>query len=243
MIMKNYVILIGLFFIFSKASCTDSTNLKRENKVIGVYKSNNERELLFIDQGNRFYDKRLKSRNQDVIVPECDTLAKGSWKFISNGIVKLSNDSNFQKINFNIREEKKDSNDTIYIKVLMPIEDGFFEGRFAYNIHFECGSSSNFQSNKNLIMIPRNKIYDCKNNRFSFLIQDLSPDCLIGKKCYQRIFFNVFDDYKFKHDSNYFTITLNDFNQCFVEAMDVDDEFLFIDNNSIYWKGNVYKKQ
>jgi hypothetical protein len=74
-------------------------------------------------------------------------------------------------------------------------------------------------------------------------IKDNYPNCEIGKKSYQRIYFNVFENLNKRLSSNYFTITLLNFNECFVERMDLDNDLIYFNSkNSILWRGKEYKK-
>lgn len=78
---------------------------------------------------------------------------------------------------------------------------------------------------------------------FNLTIKNIAPNCDFGTKCYQRIYFNIFEGYRPKNsNSNFFTITLKNFNQCFYEAMDIDGELIGIEGEKLFWRGNIYKK-
>ena len=227
---------------FKNGNCCDSTFLSHKNFFIGVYQSGNEQ--LHIKPDNTFYLNRTAPKyHNDVVMPICyDTIAKGNWVSAKEDVLRLTNDSDFEKIDFDIKQEKKFSNDSIYVQILLPHDDAFFEGRFEYELYFLYGTGT-YEINKNMFALPKKKVSASAANNFSLIIKDEYPaTCWPGQKCYQRIFFKVFDNFEFDHISNYFTITLDNFNECFVERMDVGNDFILIDGNDIYWRGNIYKR-
>lgn len=234
---------IAIASLASTAFGSDSTNLKGREKVIGVYKSG--QEILHMTREGFYLERTKRTYQNDVVVPECDSvIAKGNWQLMKHGIgvAKLTNDSGFFRVAFQIRQEKLLSDDTIYIKVILPHDDAFFEGRFAYRLFFWNGAG-NYVSEKSIIAIPRERVTsNGKRLNFSLYISDREPNCGEGRKCYHRLSFRVFDDFDADSDANCFTVTLPGFNKCFVDRLDVENDFIYIDGNSIYWRGNKYKR-
>jgi len=204
---------------------------------VGQYKSNNGVQF-FIKKDSSFYMLKEHNKAFDAVIPGCDTISKGTWHFFSESVLKLSNDKAFQKVRFNISEENRSSGDSIYLKIELPKDDAFFNGRFKYQITV-MGKIDFLNSTSPIIILPKKKVFDNGNLYYHLgvTIQDLSPlNCKLNGRCYQRIYFNIFEDYKLSTKSNYFTIKLTDFNDCYVERADVDNQLLFIDNNKIHWQ-------
>ena len=182
----------------------------------------------------------LKGHNKafDAAILGCDTISKGTWAFFSESVLKLSNDKDFQNVRFNISEENRLSGDSIYLKIDLPKDDAFFDGRFKYQITV-MGKIDLLDSASPIIILPKKKIFENGNLYYhlGLTIQDLSPlNCKLDGRCYQRIYFNIFEDYKLNTKSNYFTIKLTDFNDCYVERADIDNQLVFTTNNKIHWQ-------
>ncbi len=135
-------------------------------------------------------------------------------------------------------EENKSSADSVYFNVEIPKDDAFFKGKFKYQITL-LGQIDFIESIKPVIVLSKNKIFN-KSNLYYYLgltIQDISPsNCNLNGTCYQRIYFKVFEEQKLNIKFNYFTIHLINFNDCYVEHADVDNQHVFINVNKIYWQ-------
>jgi hypothetical protein len=240
--MKRLLLLIYTSILFFKGNASDSTILKTLKNISGVYKCAGE-TLSVNGRTNTFFLKRPLSKLEDVVTPICyDTLAKGNFKVLTNNTIVLSNDRNFFKLYFDFKHEKNLSQDTLYIHVLLPEDDAFFSNRFRYLINFGF-LMRQLKSDSTFIKIPKAMIPYCQSPSLSFLIQDLYPQCIEEGKCYQRIYFRVFNSLDFKNGENYFTITLKNFNECFVEKMDVENDIIYFDGkDDILWRGKNYKR-
>ena len=229
-----------LIFNVCKGYSSDSTAVQSLKGIGGIYKAG--KETLYINSKNGFYLMRAMPKLQDVAIPLCyDTIAKGIFQKISNNVFKLTNDKAFQRVYFSYNQKKAFSEDTIYVQILLPKDDAFIPGRFNYLLRFGCSGS--FNSNENLIKIPKNKIFDCEHNSLGLVIQDLNPYCNEEQKCYQRIYFRIFDLLSINHSSNFFTVVLHNFNECYVERMDVENDIIYFDDkNCLQWRGKEFKK-
>jgi hypothetical protein len=237
---NNIYFSIALTFLLNVVYGSDSTALKHPYGISGIYKAG--LEILSMDsKSNIFTLRRTKTKFQDVSIPICyDTIAKGSFQFINNGVYQLNNDSNFHKVYFKFNQETRLSEDTCYFEMILPDEDAFVLGRFNYMFRFGCSGSYN--SRERIIKIPKSKIFDCENNSLGLVIQDLFPYCNEDQRCSQRIYFRIFDLLSIDRHSNYFTTTLDNFNECYVEKVDVSNEYIFFNGHSIFWRGKEYKK-
>ncbi len=224
-----------LFSIKAYPQTTDRNNNIKDP--VGQYKSDNGVQF-FIRKDSSFYMLKGHNKAFDAAIPGCDTISKGTWHFFSESVLKLSDDKAFQNVRFNISEENRLSGDSIYLKIDLPKDDAFFDGRFKYQITV-MGKIDFLDSTSPIIILPKKKIFENGNLYYhlGLTIQDLSPlNCKLNGRCYQRIYFNIFEDYKLSTKSNYFTIKLTDFNDCYVERADVDNQLLFIANNKIHWQ-------
>lgn len=151
------LIFFACILLSSHGLCRNTKQIiNYRDSITGIYKSG--RELIYINKKNHlFYIKRTAPKLSDVVNPECtDTIAKGNWQLIKNGILKLNNSTDFEKIAFNI-EQQNIKSDSIYIKIVLPKDDAFFERRFEYEFHFHFGMG-NFKSTKNIIVLPKQEV-------------------------------------------------------------------------------------
>lgn len=188
---------------------------------------------------------RLKNPMYDAALSNCDTIAKGRWHYLKNDILRLENDSDVQNVAYHVQQSNRFSEDSIYIKIVLPNDQGFFNGRFIYELSF-VGKIENLESNNYYITFLKQKVFYSDNDfyHFGLTIHDLSPlNCTTSGFCFQRIYFKIFDDIRVNSKSNYFVITLPYFNECFVERMDLGNELLIIDKNMIYWRDQVFTKR
>lgn len=200
------------------------------------------REVIHLMPNNLFYLKRAKQLN-DVIIPECtDTIAKGEWELFKKNFLVLKNSLDYNHIFFDIKQVKNFSDDSVYIKIELPIDDAFFKGRFEFDFFFFNGMG-NYQTTSDYIVLPKSKVARGNICDFSLSIKDEYPNCDAGKKCYQRIYFKIFESLRKEISLNCLVITLPNFNECFVERMDMDNDLIYINGkNSILWRGKEYKK-
>lgn len=234
-----------LFYLFiAGSSCgicqTQKVHISAREGAVGLYQIG--RELIHLMPNNLFYFKRVKQPN-DAFVAECtDTLAKGKWELLNNNVLLLKNSLDYNQILFDIKQVKKYSDDSVYIKIEVPSDNAFFKGRFEFYFFFFNGIGS-YQSSNEYIVLPKDKVARGSTCDFSLTIKDGYPKCDVGKKCYQRIYFSVFEGLRKEVSLNYFVITLPNFTECFVEQMDVNNDLLYYNSkNTIFWRGKEFKK-
>jgi hypothetical protein len=240
--MKKTLLIIFPWLFVLKLVASDTTMLKTLNNIDGSFKCGVE-TICFNSKKNTFYLIRSSPKVQDAVIPLCyDTIAKGGFRVISSDVITLISDKNFRKIKFDVRQEKKLSGDSLYFKIVLPHDDAFFPGRFRYFITTSCQIGSG-KSDSTFIAIPKSSNY-CQSRFLNLLVQDLSPIwCIEEEKCYQRAFFRIFSSWEFDEQNNYFTITLSNFDECFVERMDVDKDLIYFNGKgSVLWRGKEYKK-
>lgn len=208
-------------------------------KIAGRYQKIKGKELLILNDDNTFIYLRNYVQKSDVVVPRCDTLAKGFWNQ-KKGFITLKNSYDFNKIDYSILESEIKSKDSVYFKVVLPEEDALNYKNFKFSI-IPSPLYGQFNESSKPEFAISNKSWGSVT--FSFTIQNTAPNCDYGMKSYQRIYFNVFEGYRPKSSSsNFFAITVGNFNQCFYEAMDVEGEVIGIENDSLFWAGSTYRK-
>jgi hypothetical protein len=230
-------IIASTVFAFAVVSCAGQKG-RQAADLSGTYRKDKSNELLILRQDHSFVCLRNSARQQDVIVPECDTLASGSWQQRNNFIV-LHNREDYNKIDYSVAESATGSPDSLYFSVVLPKEDALTDGKFRYSI-LPSPMSKVVQSDK-----PEFSVVNDRKGRvkFGFNLRDLAPNCESGAGCGQRIYFDVFQDYRPANaGANTFVITLGHFNQCFYEALDVDNEVIGVTETGLFWKGGAYRK-
>ncbi len=207
-------------------------------KMAGQYQKIKGNELLILNDNNTFICLRNYLQKSDAIVPLCDTLATGVWNQRKT-FITLKNSNSFNKIDYSILESELNSKDSVYFKIILPQEDALDYNIFKFSVVTSPMYGQYNESSKPEFAIAKKG----ESLTFNLTIKNIAPNCDFGIKCYQRIYFNVFEGYKPQNSSsNFFTITVKNFNQCFYEAMDVDGEVMGIEDDSLFWRGSVYKK-
>jgi len=233
---------VPFFFLLSCSSHKEAYVSHRNEVavVVGQYKSESGKEVLTINENRTFECFRQHIQNYDVVVPACDTIATGFWEK-REGFLLLKNTNGFNNIIFEVAESKTDIKDSLRFKIILPEEDAL-----NYNI-FRFIVTSNFlkklynEFDKPDFSVKTSGLIDGLS--FGFSIKNIAMVADNGKKSYQRPYFYVFENYRPRNkSSNFFTITVKNFNQCFYEAMDVAGEVVGIEGDSLIWRGNVYKK-
>lgn len=231
-------IFIGLTFL----TCTSQkSNHKLMNnaqiEMSGRYIKVNGTELLILNDDKSFLYLRNKFQKSDVVVPLCDTLAKGFWE-MRNTFITLKNKNDFNKIDYSISESAIKNKDSIYIKIIFPKEDANSYKIFNYTLITSPMYGQIHESIKPEFAI----LAKGENIIYSLFMKNIAPNCDYGVKCYQRIYFKIFENYKPQSSSsNFFTITIKNFNQCFYEAMDINGEVIGIENHSLFWRESEYR--
>ncbi len=213
-------------------------NHTSSSEIPGRYKKIGGNEILILGSDKTFSVVIGDNKKSDVVFNFCDTLSQGLWKQHS-GFITLKNKGDFDKINFSIFESEQNSKDSLYFKIIFPKRDSSEYNIFKYSIITSPMQGRYNESDRPIITIAKKGII----SSFALSIKNISPNCNAGSKCYQRIYFHVFEDYRPQNEnSNYFTINLQNFDQCFYEAMDLEGEVLGIEKNRILWRKNIYVK-
>ncbi len=137
--MHKHLLSIIFLIAFNNGYCSDSTYLSGSKIITGVYQSGDE--LLNVMSDNTFYLKRIAPKYQnDVVLPICyDTIAKGNWVLAKEGVLKLANDSDFEKIYFDIKQQKNFPKTVSIFKYCYRMITHFLTGDLSTNCFFYMG--------------------------------------------------------------------------------------------------------
>ena len=139
--MKNVVLFISLFQLIS---CTVIDNIE------GIYSIKNKYKYQALSEDNNYSQIEIHKNGHYIlkkaevtfspVIEQCDYASKGKWNRLSNDVIELvSQDQHLEKIPYSIRQEKKYSQDSLYINVNIP------------NNLPDMGLSLNFNNKKNII--------------------------------------------------------------------------------------------
>lgn len=238
---SQFLVTIFICCAFSSCISSKAQYLPKNNfdlKIIGQYQKVKSKELLILNDDNTFLCLRNYIQKSDVVVPACDTIAAGFWEK-REGFIVLRNKSNYKDVVYSVEESVTSETDSLKFKIMLPQEDALNYDIFRFIVTHISPSEVYRVFDKPEFSIKRKSEY----LMFGFSINNIGANSEYGKKSYQRLYFNVFENYKPKNSSsNFFIITLKNFNQCFYEAMDIDGEVLGIEGDSLFWRGNIYKK-
>jgi hypothetical protein len=231
-------IFLSTFLFLLCLSCAGQ-HVKNTAAISGRYQNVNGSELLFLNDNKTFVCIRNHVQKSDVVVPFCDTLAKGFWEQ-KEGFVTLKNSNDFNKMDYAVEESEMASGDSVYFKIILPGEDALYYRNFKFSIITSPLIGQFIEADKPEFAISKKSWGDVT---FGLVIRNIAPNSDYGVKSYQRIYFNVFENYRPRNSrSNLFTITVKNFNQCFYEAMDIGGEVIGIESNGLFWRGNTYRK-
>lgn len=222
--------------------CSLTKQMKIEEKeILGTYIRNESTEKLVLNYDGTF--KLFKAEmNFTPVFEQCDIATKGKWSIVSNDVIELTSEDNYLKqkgFEYELKKENRFSQDSLYIKVNFPSD----YHPVKLNFYFNHKNSKSIKTEQTYIVIPKSKhLWDRKisNNHISFSL-DASVS---GTTLYRsRVLFSIFEENIDTEKYNYLTITLADFDRCFLEFEPLNKELIFIkNNNQLFWQGDTWKK-
>lgn len=176
------------------------------------------------------------------IIEQCDYASKGRWSVMAENMIEITSEDYYTEqkgYKYEIKEENKLSQDSLYIQVIFPTE--FHPVKLSFT--FNHNNSKSITTDKTYIVLAKSKyLWDRRTstNQISFNINaDIS-----GIKLYNsRILFKIFEEYINTEKYNYFTIILPNFDRCFFEFEPYYQELIYIkDKNQLLWQGDIWKR-
>ena len=246
-VMKKILLLV--ISVFSLVSCkaqnTEEVNKRKE--FVGRYISKQSNKNLEINSDGNYILYNPKS-NGHYEIKKCEYASKGKWSKISNDVIEITSENYTTKqkgFEYELKKEKKFSNDSLYIEIKLPTNFTDIKGEEAINFNFVFNYDNNksYLTKMKYVILPKNKYLWDKSNPTNHLICYFDANAS-GIELYQsRIMFEIFEDYINTEKYNYLTFTLPNFDSCFFEFEPYNQELIYINNsNQLVWKGEVWEK-
>lgn len=248
--MKNIIkFLLLLVFV---TSCKSVKKTSGEESLIGRYKLKKQVLYQALSDNNNYSQLILKSNNTYTLSPapanfspsieQCDYVSKGQWKQISNEVVDITSENYYLKqdgFKYELKMEKKLSNDSIYFRVIFP--EDYHPVKFTYS--FNDGKW--YTTNKTEIGLSKDKYLLMKPANVNKISLRLDADDISGITIYKsRTMFEIFREDINTDQHNYITIGLPNFNQCFFDFEPYYHDYIFIKNkNTLMWNGEEWIRQ
>jgi hypothetical protein len=232
----SIILTLIVFNCFGQKTKTRKWEIDLKNEV-GVYETSKGLYKISLNKDSTFYYFKSHKMQTHPVVLECDTLAKGLWKW-HKGFITLKSRDKFNHIDFNVIETKKRSTDSLYFKIVLPVESDLEYNNFNFFIS-TYPVTNYFDSDLPEFSIPKKN----KPLSYNLTIRRKSLNSFSNSKCNQRVSFVVFEDYKPQNDSiNSFTIYLNNFNNCFYNEIVIDKDIIGVENGRLFWDGAIFYK-
>ncbi|MFS4429629.1 hypothetical protein [Chryseobacterium sp. S90] len=246
--MKNIIKFLLIFVI----SCKSLTTVSEKENVTGIYKLENQVLYQALSDNNNYGHLILKSDNTYILshapanfsptIEQCDYASKGQWKQISNDIVDITSENYYLKqdgFKYELKKEKKSSNDSIYLKIIFP--EDYHPVKFTYR--FNDGKW--YTTNKKEIVLSKDKYLLMNPANINRIGLRLDVDDVSGVTLYRsRTMFEILREDIDTDKYNYITINLPHFNQCFFDFEPYYHNYIFIKNkNTLMWKGEKWIRQ
>ncbi len=235
--MKFLVMLLLVSFSFYEANANDSIN---KFSIYGKYYSGNE--VINICSLNKTITivrvENINSKHLNIGL--CyDTIGKGVFGFLAKNVIFIKNDKQFFQPIFKVIQTKVNPSDSFFIYIKIREVDYVNVNRFKYFIRLGT-QMLNIDTNIISVKIPKNY-----PTSISLSIRDLAPGLVMADRKYtERIFYSIIDSYPIDFNKNYLTIDLENFNECFLQRTDLENELLYLNKKGIVvWRGKEYFKK
>lgn len=235
-------LLSKLLIICCLFSCSVAEQMKIEEKeILGTYIRYESTEKLELNPDGTFKLFRAEI-NFNPVFEQCDIASIGKWSIVSNDVIELTSEDNYLKqkgFEYELKKENKFSQDSLYIKVNFSTD----YHPLKLNFYFNNNNSKSVKTEQTYIVIPKSKhLWDRKisKNKISFSLDASVSGTTLYKS---RVLFSIFEENIDTEKYNYLTITLADFDRCFLEFEPLNKELIFIKkNNQLFWQGDTWKK-
>jgi hypothetical protein len=243
--MKNIAIIILL------AICHFSCNAQTEKPPGGIYKQKGSSIKLELKSDNTYILYNLRSSGH-FDIEQCDYSSIGRWKKMSNDVIEITSQDNYQKqagFNFDLKRENKLSQDSLYITINLPDSLIYYRNGVPVNFSFIFNNnvSKSISSNKTLISLPKGKYLlpitsnSVNRNHIAFTVNAVVSGTTLYKG---RIRFAIFEEDIDTEKTNCLTINLPYFDLCFFEFEPYNQELILVKSpNELIWQGKSWEKQ
>jgi len=242
------VLIVFLFYFFSGCVATKQRHIIK-NELVGEYiLKSNKLYQTFSDMN--YHSLYLKSDGTFIltkaeikfspVIEQCEISSKGKWSVISNDVLELTSENYYSKqkgFEYEIKKERKKSQDSLYIKVNFANEMEYLPIKL--NFSFNNNNIKSIETEARLVILPKANFLRTvsKENHIEFYLTG-------NLTCKSRSVFQIFEEDIDTEKSNYLTITLPNFDRCFFEFEPLNKDLIYIKSRSqIFWKGNIWERK
>jgi len=180
------------------------------------------------------------------VFEQCEIASKGKWLVLSNDVLELTSEDAYLKekgFEYEIKKENKLSQDSLYIQVHF---SNYFQPSVNLWFMFNHQKDLFLEQGKTFIALPKSKYLFPKTtnsvnrNHIAFSLNVNIQGTTLYKS---RILFEIFQEDIDTENTNYLTITLPNFDKCFLEFEPLNKELILIKSrNQLYWQGKLWKR-
>jgi len=235
---KILILLIITVFIGCKATKHAELDMFSAS---GLYENQETFEKLELDHDGHYI---LFNSPSNLGMDQCEYLSKGKWSYIENKVIQLTSEDYYQQQNgydYKLNKENKLSPDSLYIKVNFPTDYHPVKLHFSFNYD----ATKYVNTKETFVVLPKSKYLRTGKHASNQFGLSLEAD-LGGKKFHKsRASFEIFEDYKESIDSegyNFIDITLPNFDQCFIDFVSYNQDYLLVRDKKLQWQGADWKR-
>ena len=236
---KALVLLISVFQLIGCSSVKNQTI--NTNDVSGIY-VRQERSMKLELKPDGTYIQWNPEITTTPVVEQCDYASKGKWSVVAENVIEITSEDYYEVqkgFEYEIKKEKRLSQDSLYIQVAFPTDFHPVNLNFTFNYR---NSTSIITLNTDIVLAKSEYLWnrETATNQISFGVNAN----VSGREIYNsRILFKIFEDSFDTEKYNHITITLPNFDRCFFEFEPYYQELIYIkDKNQIQWHGDIWKK-
>ena len=247
---KLYLMLILSFLLISCSSTKGQkgqnedltgTYILKSDKLYQALSDKNYSSLEIRKDGTYVLNKAEQSFTP--VLEQCDYASKGKWSVVAENVIENTSENYEAKqkgYEYDIKKEKKLSQDSLYIQVVFPNDFQPVKLNFTFNHN----NNKSITTDKTNIVLPKSKYLEDKRtatNQISFSVNAN----VSGTELYKsRILFKIFEESIDTEKFNSLIISLPNFDRCFFEFEPYNQELIYVKaKNKILWQGDVWDKK
>lgn len=238
--------------VLTMFNCSSTKNINSNvNDIAGAYFF--ESDKLFQALSDKNYSKIVFQKDGTYelykaeilftpVIEQCDYASKGKWSVVADNVIEITSEDYYseqQGFKYDMKNENKLSQDSLYIQVVFPTDFHPVNLNFTFNHK----NSKSITTDKTYIVLPKSEYLWNRRTATNQISFSLNAN-VAGTEIYKsRILFKIFEDSIDTEKYNYLTITLPNFDRCFFEFEPYYQELVFLKNsNQILWQGAIWKK-
>ncbi|MBE8714250.1 hypothetical protein [Sphingobacterium hungaricum] len=173
------------------------------------------------------------------VIEQCTYASKGRWSVVAGNLIEITSEDHYEKqqgFEYDLKNENKLSQDSLYIQVVFPTDFHPVHLNFTFNHN----NSKSIKTDKTYIVLSKSQYLRSAANQVAF---SLSANFFGAPLSKSRTTFNIFfEELIDTKVNNYLTITLPNFDRCFFEFEPYNGEFIYVKNsNQLVWQGEIWQ--